>query len=62
MMRLEAGATVQLALEGDQLVIQPQQKPRYTLDQLLAQCDAGAPLPDEDRAWLDAPPVGRELL
>jgi antitoxin ChpS len=62
MMRLEAGAAVQLALEGDKLVIQPQHKPRYTLDELLAQCDAGAPLAEEERAWQDAPPVGRELV
>jgi hypothetical protein len=34
---------------------------RYTLDELLAQCDSSAPLTDEDRAWLDFPSVGREL-
>lgn len=34
---------------------------RYTLAELIAQCDPSAPLTEEDRAWLDAPPVGREI-
>jgi hypothetical protein len=33
---------------------------RYTLSELMAQCDLNAPLSAEDRAWLDAPAVGRE--
>ena len=37
-------------------------KPRYTLAELLAASDPSQPTSDADRAWLDAPPVGRELL
>ena len=37
-------------------------KPRYRLAELIAQCDPGAPLSDEDQQWLQAPPVGREAL
>ncbi len=39
-------------------------KPHYTLDELLAQSDmAGThPLSPEEREWIDAPPVGKELL
>lgn len=37
-------------------------KRRYTLDELLAQCDATAEITADDRAWLDAAPVGREVL
>jgi antitoxin component of MazEF toxin-antitoxin module len=33
---------------------------RYSLAELMAQCDASAPLSAEDRAWIDAPTVGRE--
>jgi antitoxin ChpS len=44
------------------LVINPNPRPRYTLDELLAQCDAAADLSAEDREWLDARPVGGELL
>lgn len=35
-------------------------KPSYTLAELLAQCDVGAPRTEEERAWIDMPPVGRE--
>lgn len=35
-------------------------KSRYRLDDLIALCDPTAPLTEEDRAWLDAPTVGRE--
>jgi hypothetical protein len=34
---------------------------RYTLEELLQKCDPDAPL-DQDREWLDSPPVGRELI
>ena len=36
MLHLEAGATVGLAVDGERLVVLPQPKPRYTLDELLA--------------------------
>jgi len=42
--------------------------PTYTaklgvnLDELLVKCDYSQPLTAEDREWIDAPPVGRELL
>ena len=32
------------------------------LDHLLAQCDPAIPLDDTDRAWLNAEPVGNEIL
>ncbi len=35
-------------------------KSRYSLAELMAQCDANAPLSAEDRAWIDAPAIGRE--
>ena len=37
-------------------------KGRYSLAQLMAECDPNAALTAEDRAWLDAEPVGREAL
>lgn len=38
--------------------------PRYTLDELLAEAKASGayPLPAEEREWVDAPAVGREVL
>ena len=61
LLQLEAGATVGLAVDGDRLVVQPQAKHRYTLDELLAQCDPKAEITEEDRAWLDLDRAGREL-
>ena len=43
-------------------VVDPQPRPRYTLDELLAQCDASAELTDEDRAWIGDAPMGDELI
>ena len=59
---LRAGATVGLAVDGGRLVIEPTLRPRYSLDELLAQCDASVEFSAEDRAWLDSKPVGSELL
>lgn len=35
---------------------------RYTLDELLAQCDPSADLAPQEREWQDAPSLGREVL
>jgi hypothetical protein len=35
-------------------------KSRYSLAELMAQCDANAPLSADDHAWIDAPAIGRE--
>lgn len=61
LLHLEAGATVGLAVDGQQLVVVPQPKPKYTLDELLAQCDPRTEITEEDRAWLDLSSSGREL-
>ena len=61
MLHLEVGNTVGLAVDGDRLVVQPQTKRRYTLDELLSQCDPHAEMTEEDRIWLNLAPVGREL-
>jgi antitoxin ChpS len=63
---LTAGRQVAVSIEGGRLVIEPEERPRYTLDQLLAKCDASAPrsplqLADE-REWLESGPAGNELL
>jgi antitoxin ChpS len=61
LLHLQAGATVGLVVDGERLVVEPKVKPHYTLEELLAQCDASAPLTDEDRSWIDMLSVGREL-
>jgi len=61
-LELKAGATVGLVVDGNRLILEPQKKPRYTLDELLAASDYSQPMSQEDREWIDAPPVGRELI
>ena len=59
---LQAGTTVGLAVDQGRLVVETTRRPHYSLDDLLAQCDASAEISEEDRAWLDDKPVGSELL
>ena len=61
LLHLRAGATASLAVDSGRLIVEPQ-RPRYTLDDLLAQCDAPARRTAKDREWLDVNPVGGELL
>ncbi len=61
-LQLKAGGTVGLAVDGKRLILEPQAKPRYTMAELLAVSDYSQPQPPEEREWVDAPPVGRELL
>ena len=64
-LRLRAGTKVGLAVESGRLVVKPQKerkRPRYTLDELLAQCDPKAARPRKERAWLVDKPVGGELI
>ncbi len=62
MLHMKAGSTVGIAVDHGRLVVEPQLRPRYTLDELLAQCDTSAQMSAEDHAWLDSSPVGSELL
>lgn len=62
LLHLSQGSTVGLAVKKGRLVVEPQPRPRYSLDELLAQCDASAAAGPNDRQWLDAKPVGEELL
>ena len=62
LLQLKAGAPVGVAVDGGRLVVEPAPKPRYTLADLLAASDYAGLTSPEDRAWLDAPAVGKELL
>jgi len=61
-LRLRVGARVGIAVERDRLVVEPQERPHYTLDELLARCRPKARRTREEREWLDSKPVGRELI
>ena len=61
-LRLRPGAKVGLAVERGRLIVEPQPRPRYTLDELLAQCKSKARRTKQEREWLDDRPAGRELI
>lgn len=62
MLQLRPGAAVGLSVDAGHLLVDPQVRPHYTLDELLAQCDTSADRTGEDRTWLDGEAVGGELL
>ncbi len=61
-LRLSPGAQVGLTVDNGRLIVEPHPRRRYTLAELLAASDYSQPLTPEEREWVDAPPVGRELL
>ena len=64
LLHLQAGVTVGVAVADGRLVVDPKPRPRYTLAELLAEAEASGayPLPAEEREWIDAPAVGKELI
>ena len=61
-LRLRPGAQVGIAIESGRLVVEPQRRPHYTLDELLAQCNPKAARSKEERDWLGGKPAGAEIL
>jgi antitoxin ChpS len=59
-LQLCAGQTVTLEQTEQGLLVKPRAK-KYTLEELLAQCDPNAPLPQDIADWQDAPAVGKEI-
>ncbi len=62
LLHLRPGVKVGIAVESGRLVVEPQQRPRYTLDELLAQCNPKAARSKEDREWLRGKASGSELI
>jgi antitoxin ChpS len=59
---LRAGTRVGIAIERGRLVVIRQKRPRYTLDQLLAETVPKRPRTRRDQGWLAGNSVGRELI
>lgn len=58
---LEAGASVDLAVKSQRLVMRPRAGRRYTLDELLKETKPSVNR-RKDRAWTSGKAVGRELI
>jgi antitoxin ChpS len=73
-LQLQPGAKVGIAVQSGRLVVEPRPRPRYSLDELLAQCNPKArrskqsskptskPGSRQEREWLNSKPVGSELI
>ncbi len=59
---VSANAQVDLSIEGDTVVIAKHKPRRLSLEERLAMCDFSVPMTDEEREWLDAPAVGKEII
>ncbi len=59
---LHANQQVGVSISDGRIVIEPKAKPRYTLAELMAQCEFEEPITAEDREWLAAPAIGREVI
>lgn len=62
LLRLRAGDNVGLAVENGRLIVRAHSRPRYTLDELLAECGSNGRRTKEMREWVASKPVGREIL
>jgi antitoxin MazE len=61
--RVKVEQDVDVREESGRIIIEPlRERPRYTLDELIAKCNSRKRLSREEREWLDAPPLGREAL
>ena len=58
---LSANGKVGLSVADGRLVVEPTPRPRYSLADLVAQCDAAAPASNEEREWMNLEPVGDEV-
>ncbi len=56
------GQSITLRAETSGLALAPAYRPRYTLREMLDQCDFSIPPSDEEQEWVHSPAVGRELL
>lgn len=61
-LQLQVGSTVDISVKDGHLVVNPKPKLRYTLAELLAVSDYSQEQSPEDREWVDAPAVGKELI
>lgn len=59
---LRPGVEAGIAIENGRLVVERQQRRRYTLDELLAECNPKAARTKEDREWTGSSPAGSEII
>jgi antitoxin ChpS len=53
---------VGLTIKGGRLVVEPEPRRRYSLDDLIAQCDRKTRRLPDDQQWVSGERAGRELI
>ncbi len=61
-LELAPDASVGLSVKAGKLVVDPKKRRRYSLDELLAQCNPAARRSHTDRIWQKSRRVGREII
>jgi antitoxin ChpS len=61
-LHLRQGTKVGITVENGRLVVDPQRRRRYTIDELLVRCAPKARRSKVDRAWLRGKREGNELI
>jgi antitoxin ChpS len=59
---LQPGAPVGITIQAGRIVVEPNPRGRYTLKELLSECNPKAARSREERKWLTGKQVGRELI
>ena len=60
LVHLQSGSQVTIDVQDGRLIVEPAKKPKYTLAELMAQCDLSQPLSADEQEWLNVPSVGAE--
>lgn len=59
---LSANTKVEVSAEGGKLVVVPRARPKYTVEELVAEWTPWPERTQEDQDWLDMPSVGNEVI
>ena len=59
---LTADTRVGIAVKSGRLVVERQGRPRYSLDELLSQCNPKASRDPADKDWVSGKRAGREII
>jgi len=59
---LQANTKLEVTAQDGKIVAVARARPKYTLEELMAQCDLDAPWTEGEREWMDAPSVGNEII
>ena len=58
-LKLSEGSALEMEAHQGKLLVR---RRKYTMQELVEQCDPNAPVSDEDRAWDAMMPAGREII